>query len=236
MNSFTSQKAQELCFALLRVAAHIRRFELRRTIERLSYHLLENISYQNPEMTLSTIAAIRNFVVLAKNVYELEPLNAKIIERELEHLANEVRRIEGMLELPDLENMFTKRLEMKQLPKAKRQRQELPGEIVIPEAEMRNEEVGYGNPEIEIQEDGNSVIRKEKIFVMLSTAPEKRLALKEVVSAFPEVSERTIRYDLKKLAAEGRVIRQGSGGPSNYYMVKHREPVSSVINASSASL
>lgn len=212
MNSSINRKGQELCFALLRISAHIRRFELRRTIERLSYHLLENISYQNPEMTLSTIEAIRNFVVLGKNIYEIEPVNAKILERELERLGSDVRSLEGILDIPDLETMFSKSVEIKRSkPKTEtNDSKEMP----------TNEEVKSGNPEVELLEDGSSEIRKEKIIQMISSSPEKRLPLKDIVSAFPEVSDRTIRYDLKKLFLEGGVVRQGSGGPSNYYTLK----------------
>ncbi len=210
MNALIRQKSQELSFALLRVAAHIRRYELRRNLERLTYHLLENVSYQNPEIALSSIEAIRNFVLLGKNIYEIEAVNAKILNRELEQLSNEIHRFEGTTALPDLESMFTKKIEIKPEPK----------EVIIPEEEMPNPAIESGNQEMDNAEYGNTEIRKGKIFAMLATAPEKRLSLKEIVAAFPEVSDRTIRYDLKRLFEQGKVIRQGSGGPSNYYMVK----------------
>lgn len=215
---FVTQKAQEICFALLRVAAHIRRSELRRTFERLSYALLENVSYENPEATILTIFALRNFVTLAKNAYEIELVNAKILDRELEQLSNEFKSIAGIPELVDLESSFTKKVKT----------QVVPSEVVIPEAEIRNELIV--NPESGNPEDGDSAIRKEKILKMILTAPQKKLALKDITSAFPEVSERTIRYDLKKLFIEGKIIRQGSGGPSNYYTVNNAGPIPSVIN------
>lgn len=236
MNSFITQKSQELSFALLRVAGHIRRFELRRTIERLSYHLLENISYENPEMSLTTIAALRNFVTLAKNVYEIETLNARILDRELEHLAAEVRKHAGVDSLPDLETLFTQRVEMRQNAAKKNTAKvsvlpdSAPSEVVIPESEVQKENVIHN--EIE---DRNAAIRRDKLFLMISTAPEKRLALKEIVAAFPDVSERTLRYDLKRLTEQGRIIRQGSGGPSNYYIVSSPS-IQGVINSNATSL
>lgn len=242
MNSFVTQKSQELSFALLRVAGHIRRFELRRTIERLSYHLLENISYENPEMSLSTIAALRNFVTLGKNVYEIETVNARILDRELEHLAAEVRKHAGVDSLPDLETLFTQRVEIRQntakgntaktrkLPHSSPLPVSAPTEVVIPESEIQKDETQH--PDIE---DGNTAIRRDKLFLMLSTAPEKRLALKEIVAAFPDVSERTLRYDLKRLADDGRIVRQGTGGPSNYYMV-NSSSFQGVINSNATSL
>src|SRR3989344_4627382 len=117
--SFIAQKAQELCFALVRISSSMRRRELSRTIERLSYHLLENASYDNSEMTISTISALRNFVLLGKNIYEIDPANAKIIERELERLENEIRRRAGVNELPDLQTIFTQPVEIRQVKKGK---------------------------------------------------------------------------------------------------------------------
>jgi hypothetical protein len=48
--------------------------------------------------------------------------------------------------------------------------------------------------------------------------------LKDITSAMPSISERTIRYDLQKLIEIGRVERIGGGGPFSYFRVK--EPVS----------
>ena len=43
------------------------------------------------------------------------------------------------------------------------------------------------------------------------------MAMKEIAALFPEVSERTLRYDLQKLCEYGVVERMGNGGPSSYY-------------------
>lgn len=201
------RKAQELSFALLRVAAHVRRFELRQTLERLSYHLLENISYQNQEMTIRTIDALRNFVQLGKNIYEIETLNAKILDRELEHLGNQIRKISGLGGIHDLETLFTKEVTVKNQESGIRNKEE--------EKEYGNEETG--NEETEVILDTETGTRKQRIIDIISSSTDKRLSLKEIVAAFPEVSSRTIRNDLKRLFEEGKVMRQGPGGPASYY-------------------
>jgi len=247
MNELIIRKSQELCFALLRVAAHIRRYEMRKTLERLTYHLLENVSYQNAEMSLGTISAIRNFVVLGKNIYEIEPVNAKILERELDLLAKELQLAGGVTRIEDLESLFTKQVAITKSPVAAKSQKATkaaetaiePEEVFIDDFEINYGESEINNPAMRQSgnenaaignaEEGNSAMRKDKIFVMLSTAPEKRLALKELIAAFPGVSERTIRYDLKKLTEGGRIVRQGSGGPSSYYTVQ-MSVTPSVIN------
>ncbi len=238
MDSSINQRSQELCFALLRVAAHIRRFELRRTIERLSYHLLESISYQNPEMALSTIDALRNFVVLGKNVYEIENVNAKILDRELEQLSNAFRHSTGLSALPDLESFFTKNILVRHAAekKVKIEPKQAPQEVIVAESDV--EEALTQMRQSGNEESGNeeAAIRQNKIESLLQSAPMNRLALKDFIAAFPEVSERTIRNDLRRLFDGGRIVRQGSGGPANYYTLGAKRVSQGVINLPAASL
>lgn len=44
--------------------------------------------------------------------------------------------------------------------------------------------------------------------------------LKEMQELLPEVSERTLRYDLQDLVGRGLIERVGSGGPATYYRAK----------------
>lgn len=44
--------------------------------------------------------------------------------------------------------------------------------------------------------------------------------LKDIEEYMPEMSERTLRYDLQELVAAGEIERFGSGGPSTYYRMK----------------
>jgi hypothetical protein len=46
-----------------------------------------------------------------------------------------------------------------------------------------------------------------------------KLQLKEIINSFPEISERTVRYDLTHLCDEKKIIREGNGGPANFYMI-----------------
>ncbi|MBI4093292.1 MAG: DeoR family transcriptional regulator [Candidatus Kerfeldbacteria bacterium] len=44
--------------------------------------------------------------------------------------------------------------------------------------------------------------------------------MKDLIAEFPDVSERTIRYDLQRLLQHGSVERVGNGGPASYYVIK----------------
>jgi DeoR/GlpR family transcriptional regulator of sugar metabolism len=44
--------------------------------------------------------------------------------------------------------------------------------------------------------------------------------LKELQNALPDVSERTLRYDLQRLIESGKIERLGSGGPATFYRAR----------------
>ena len=44
--------------------------------------------------------------------------------------------------------------------------------------------------------------------------------LRDIQEVFPDISERTIRYDLQSLVEQGLIERIGSGGPGSYYRAK----------------
>lgn len=41
--------------------------------------------------------------------------------------------------------------------------------------------------------------------------------LKELMTAFPDITDRTLRYDLQKLALNGSIIKIGNRGPNTIY-------------------
>jgi hypothetical protein len=189
-------------------------------------------------MALSTIDALRNFVVLGKNIYEIENVNAKILDRELEQLSNAFRHSTGLSALPDLESFFTKSIIVRNAAekKVKIAPKQAPSEVVVPESDV--EEALAQIRQSGNEESGNeeSVIRQDKMENLLKSAPMNRLALKDFIAAFPEVSERTIRNDLRRLFDTGRIERQGSGGPANYYTLGGKSTSQGVINLPAASL
>ena len=64
----------------------------------------------------------------------------------------------------------------------------------------------------------NSTIRQSAIIDIIRQS--KKIGLKDVLAAFPDVSERTLRYDLQKLCIQGVLDRIGNGGPATYYTLK----------------
>ncbi len=72
-----------------------------------------------------------------------------------------------------------------------------------------------------------STIRQNAILDKIKAMSEKDSSgymtgcrMKDLMATFPEVSERTLRYDLQKLLGRGVVERMGNGGPSSGYVIK----------------
>ena len=227
------RKAQELAFALIKVAGYIRRTELRHRIEKFAYHLIETVSVKDTAAALEAVAALRNFVLLGKNLYEIETNNARILDREMEALEIELTRHAPAAEPIDVSSYFSVKLPVRSKEKNKPEKVQLhptkaPEEIVIDEAEIGSEEITPGIDTVVDNRasdaahlhEGSGEAREDKILAMITATESGKLQLRDFIAAFPDVSERTIRYDLKHLADSGKIERQGSGGPSNFYVRK----------------
>jgi len=238
---FVPEKAREITFALIRVSGFIKRKLLRQKIEQLSYELLASISSTETNHSILVVDSLIGFVRLSRDLYEIETVNSKILIRELEALTNELRRGTENSELPDLEKLFTVQIPISKtkpisgngkpgktdaklisgnIPEMKSKFPEMdPQEVVISD----HDESIVDDEEWEISGNDSDLetrsVRQEKLLSLFRNAPNNRLYLKDIEPAFPEVSGRTIRGDLKQLADAGTIERQGSGGPSNYYQM-----------------
>ena len=58
--------------------------------------------------------------------------------------------------------------------------------------------------------------RRKTIVAAINDRPG--IGMKNIQEVLPEVSERTLRYDLQQLIKNGAVVREGVGGPATRYM------------------
>ena len=66
----------------------------------------------------------------------------------------------------------------------------------------------------------NTAIRQSAIINRIKSGNGNGCRLKDLLAEFPDVSERTLRYDLQRLCEQGIIERMGNGGPSSYYVLK----------------
>lgn len=213
MQENTIVKAQELSFALIKVSGYIRRVGLRQSIENLTYRMLESVSFGSPEDAHPALLAIRQFVELGKNLYEIETNNSRILVREIDNLIFEIKKAGSTFADLNLESVFTQKLPVN--VNKRKVEKEAPSEIVIDESEIGNEAIELGKEGQLPMYTANE--RQEKMLGMIKSAENRRLQLKDFIAGFPEVSERTLRYDLKNLCDAGKLVRGGEGGPGSFY-------------------
>lgn len=114
-SEFIKEKSREISYALIRVAFYIKRMELRDRMENLAFELLDNaarVSVENNNRNiisaLSTIASLDILIRLAHSIYEVEPVNATILVRELNNLNSAIRQFgKSDEQLPNLESLFS---------------------------------------------------------------------------------------------------------------------------------
>lgn len=251
------QKAREICYAIIRVSYFIKRGDLRQGLERLSFEFLEYaamVSAGDKDVLVlnkffSNISALDALVRIGHSLYEIEPINATILIRELDSYNSAMRQFGNAAnkeESFDLESLFSK----SSFPITKKDKDG--GAIAV----VNNHNLQVDSSDIKLNSsngslDGGITIRQNTIVEKIrqfnnrqsmnndsaiaeSNSNETLLQgvcrLKDILILFPEVSERTLRYDLQRLCEQGVIERVGSGGPASYYRITSKEGQDKVIS------
>ncbi|MDP3999648.1 MAG: DeoR family transcriptional regulator [bacterium] len=242
------QKAREICYALVKVSFYVKRPELKHRLERSAFELLENMACASIDITdkgmvqavFKNIAALDSLVRVGHSLYEVEPVNATILIKELNTFHSAIRQFGNVdQELPKLESLFTAMPSQQPLPVASLMKSEswngvssLPMALPDETFEIKEGSNGYhenGNASTTLSVNGNGngngngvnmAIRQSAIMDRIKSGNGIGCRLKDLITEFPHVSERTLRYDLQRLAEQGVVERIGNGGPATYYQLK----------------
>jgi hypothetical protein len=220
---FVNQKAQEIGLALIRIAVYIRRLELRSRIESLAMGLLENTAAKDWENSLTTINVLNAMVNFGKLIYQIEPINANIILQELNILNSAIRQIAGLPnDSENIAELFSK------LPVSIDFTENKPAIGNSTEiSQQQNNIEKQDNIEINVNGNGiNANIRQSEILEKIRQLGQ--VFIKDLIAEFPDVSERTLRYDLQKLCNQNLIERVGNSGPSTYYVIRNKVPNTSL--------
>ena len=208
-----NKKAQEITYVLMRIGFSMRRTEFRARIERLAFDLFESIAVRDFERVLSFASAIEGFVQIGVSLYEIETVNAQSLLHELSVLQSAIRQKYVADELP-----------------MNRQSATPPEPIADESATVADSSIADFEPSDEEQSGMVSIastIRQSAILdkVRHMTARDQSsfvsgCRMKDLITGFPQVSERTLRYDLQRLLEQGAIERLGSGGSNSFYVIK----------------
>lgn len=203
-------RVQEFIYVLLRVAVYIRRSHLRTRVEVSAFDLLDFFVAYNIEGFLERSRALTALIQLGLSLYEIETVNGKALLQELVFFNTAIRQYSGLEALPEIRNLG---------------KHALNAAIVSKQVDLPRQ--SGNNDDLDEQNSIASTVRQSAILDkvrMLSTKDSfgntSGCKMKDLTSAFPQVSERTLRYDLQRLLTQGVIERVGNGGPSLFYVIK----------------
>ena len=221
-----TKKSRDVSYAVIWVSRYVKRLDLRQRLEYRAVELVESVAGVglNPDLmnvngALTTIVMTDNLIRLAHAIYEIEPVNAAILLKELDGLNAAIRQY-GNLEsaMPNLAKFFNDHNDKEFVT------------VQMSPMEKSEEKSSHSSDYSNGGSNGfgvNAAIRQSAIINRIKSISsdnqgtnEGGCRLKDLLVEFPDVSERTLRYDLQRLCDQGLVERVGNGGPSSYYRVK----------------
>lgn len=272
LSDFIKDKAREISYALIRVSFYVKRQDFRSRLESLAVELLEDsarasadANLNNINRTLADISSLDALVRLAHSIYEIEPVNATILVRELDSLDSAIRSrcdIGIPTSLPEDFNSASGQYgnAVKPHQDNSAMRQSLNIEEFFSKADSETDKSNSISPiSPSDNPNGNSInaairsrrkvgiptslsndmneasgqsgnengigiaIRQSAIINKIRSGNDDGCRLKDLTAEFPDVSERTLRYDLSKLCEQGIIERVGNGGPASHYRFGNRD-------------
>lgn len=211
MNQLAVKKAYEISYALFRIAGATKSVDLARVLERSGTALLDlTLDGSWDEVALALDKSIY-FLRLGRDVGVVGHINVSVLEQELERFKASIREFRSSTDsLPDLhlESYFSPTISGI-MENGKRADSGNGKKVIRQASNLTAEFNGLTSDQSERQESIVSLIRKSG-----------NCRSKDLQDVLPEVSERTLRYDLQKLLDKGVIERSGGGGPATFYRMK----------------
>ena len=192
---FIDKKAYEIAYALWRIAAHTREEAFASHLRNKAMDVVNfsaDADYHRLHMAMESIQAVITFAV---DVNCISIGNAAMLAQEIGNVKAAIlshSHVDGSLDISDI---FTSVGIADSEP--------------VPEEESGDFEVEIGN---------RSKNRQSAILEKIRQVGDCRLA--DIQAILPDVSERTIRYDLESMVRQNLIERLGPGGRAVYYRVK----------------
>ena len=214
------KKAYEISYALLRVASSVKESPFGSGLESHSNRLLEK-AVRSLWDKLSEEASVAGYLIrLGSDAGLMHPASAEAIRREIEAFLKTIPDLKSQSAiLPDLsiENIFTGN------PATEKLSASVARESISIAAVSNN---GNGNG----SGNGYSAGQEERQAAILGFVRKSgNCRMKDLQEYLPNVSERTLRYDLQRLLEQEMIERGGNGGPATFYKPKSETLVSNIL-------
>ncbi len=218
---FLYKKVYEFSYATFAIASSAKNKGIAELLESKAVLLLDSILVADYEKTKDLVYSIITLAGLLVDSGNLHPINREVLIRESERINLAIQALPKKTEsLPDLNlgKIFSKSV----LPKSQvANRNIIQSEI----ADIRYEKLPIEKDEIadKIADEASSFKSEtrqsaitEKLRQTENLSAQAGCRLNELQAIFPNISERTLRYDLESLISKGLVERVGSRRNSFY--------------------
>lgn len=187
---------KELVGVLMRLGTAATHKLLREKIDYWSLRLLEDVAQGDFGQAMVDISVLKEVLEFGRGIYEIEPINVEIVLTELNKLNAAIRQRNPLPDLPDCFAAYNDNDD---------------------QSKTKDKTTINGGSNDEGENALNTVIRQSSILEKIRQ--KANCQLRDLMNEFPDVSERTIRYDLQKLFNQ-RLIGRFGNGPSTYYVIK----------------
>lgn len=219
----TLNLANDIAFAIFRVAALINLTYLRTELENAAIEFLSCLSEES-------ILKLERLIKLGQNIKQISEINGQVLVRELGHL-RQCLNAATLTDNPAKEDIDLSKesFSIQKLGQEPGQKlsQKL-GQITRPNNMATNPATNASiNPATNAATDSanQSISRVNGQFIAQYFNQNPEFRFKELCSSFPNISGRTLRRIINKYLKQGKLIRVGNPGPASFYRVvsAHKE-------------
>lgn len=204
--------------ALYRFASFTHERALAESLKEISIMLTSALAQEDYARVAKTLSAIQRLSVLAQSTRTLRNEDAEVIRMHADKLR---------LALADqqLARVPFSGLLSEALPSVMAQAPKLAPALQPRPIQQKPQQQNPAKPMV--AESGNP-IRKEAI--MKIVIKNGSIRMKELQKALPNVSERTLRYDIEELIKSGRLERVGNSGPATFYQIPEKSGTKTILS------
>lgn len=218
------KKAYEVSYALFRVAAILPSRSLAELLEKEALNLLRSTVGNFPAETQNALGIIHYLVVFGKDTNNIHQENADLLVQQLESLAGLLReRANNTVTPADLSQIFS--------PAENRV-----AESYLAGPRLAEKRVGSVNAAVAAPTvtPASVIPLNDRQSIILDRIRQSgNCRARDLRAALPDLSERTLRYDLQRLVEDGKIERGGGGGPASWYKIRGSSPQSNVSGGAS---
>ncbi|MEK7624346.1 MAG: DeoR family transcriptional regulator [Patescibacteria group bacterium] len=208
-----AKKAYEICYAVFRLGDAIKNDDLRIRLESAGLDLLEASSLSDNSPLSRSLSRLEVLILFSQGIGKISYIQSQILLREIGNFNTAIRQNNSAIAELNLEEFFQAPLHQNTEPKTQ------PAMPMVVDNKINvSAENDQAETVIEEKDKENLAMRQSAVMDIMRQV--KNCRIKDLIAAFPGVSERTLRYDLQKFCEEGIIERVGLGGPGTYYQLK----------------